>query len=289
MRLLRLTLRDATAPLDVPVDAFAGGGSGVEPATSVDAYARVAWPGAARARAEESWSLRRGRSRLAAVVGLAAMSMPVAAPLQAQVASPFTTVEDTQEAGRQQATEPGGAVGTDARPAAATAPAGASDDRMMRALIGHRAELDLSEGRLATGQVLSVEDGVFVIALEPSMQLVTLSTSDVLAARLMAPALVAEVEAEPETKNRSTALMATGIATTAIGATMFVTWMFPSVLFGYSASSLATAAGVGAGLVAAGVPMWIIGGRNVEVTPTVAYEPLGDRAVTAYGGLRFAF
>lgn len=287
MRLLRLTLRDATAPLDAPVDAFAGGGSGVESATCADAYERIAWPSAAPDRVEASWSLRRGPSRLAAAVGLAALSVPAAAPLHAQVASPFTTVEQTQEGAREQATDAG--VDTNARPAATAAPASDSDDRLMRALIGHRAELELTEGRRATGQVLSVEDGVFVLALEPSMQLVTLSSADVVAARLMAPALVAEVEAEPETKNRSTALMATGIATTAIGATMFVTWMFPSVLFGYSASSLATAAGVGAGLVAAGVPMWIIGGRNVEVTPTVAYEALGDRAVTAYGGLRFAF
>ncbi|MCB9507500.1 MAG: hypothetical protein H6697_07515 [Myxococcales bacterium] len=45
----------------------------------------------------------------------------------------------------------------------------------------------------------------------------------------------------------------------------------------------------GGALVAAGIPMWIVGGSDARVAPAVSPTPATGRGRGAHGGLRFEF
>ncbi|MCB9507498.1 MAG: hypothetical protein H6697_07505 [Myxococcales bacterium] len=184
--------------------------------------------------------------------------------------------------------------------------------------------MTLAGGVVVTGELLSVSAEQVLVAQEPSGELAVVDPASVASVRVLAPAgspaapttaggtaqpsgnSLSSMPPEPETENRSTGLMVAGIATTISGAAALLVFGVGAAVDATTYSSSCDSYGcydyggswtsymwplavAGGAMLSAGIPMWIIGGADVEVEPTVSLAPIGGRGRGFHGGLRFEF
>ena len=172
----------------------------------------------------------------------------------------------------------------------------------LQSLAGHSVEISVADGPPIAGELLAAGDAVVVLARLEDGAVFEIPTSSITAVRLLTVAGAPPTGdmsylsagsldgGEAFTRNRSTGMMVTGIVLTSIGGLGVVGYTLGtaaqlaasgSASFAYYGLPMLAVSSV---LLGAGIPMWIVGGRDVEVQPNFAAT--GERVS---GGLSFTF
>ncbi|MFT6398192.1 MAG: hypothetical protein ACJAYU_002948 [Bradymonadia bacterium] len=178
----------------------------------------------------------------------------------------------------------------------------------LAALVGRNIEVLLTNGIAVRGELIASAAEKILISQSPDGSLAEIQRADISSVRVLgaaapspytlAPVSGFSTAVEPETRNRSTGVMVTGIVLTSIGAVSLLTYSVGAAAsaassYGYYgsynsfASSMAPLALMGVVLLGAGIPMWIVGGKDIEIEPNVAFRG-GDNG-RVHGSLRFSF
>lgn len=288
---LSLTLRSAGVPNEEPpIDAFRVSAETALPWKEVRRLAQsvasepieIAAPPIPRTPAEasrssETWLIRQRRAKPIAAAGLAALVHTTFAP-QAHASDVAQVVAQAE------------------MPSADA----------LAALSGHRLELTFHNGVVVAGTLLSSNETSLLIVQEPSGALAEVPRSDLRTIRVLGLAVSdappEDFEArEPVTRNHSEGLMIGGIVLTSLGAVSLIAFGIGafSQSISYSAyynssyygsewvEDMWPLAVTGGLLVGAGIPMWLVGARDVEVRPGLAFS--GGSGSRVSGSLRFSF
>lgn len=222
-------------------------------------HSTVEYGCAAPANAPKSWALKRDGTIPAAVLGLAMVLSPSAGSVaQAQ----------------------------DGAAAAHTLPSADS----LNALAGRRVQVEFADGTIVLGELLSATNEEIMLAQEPNGRVVEFPSSELARVLVLAPAFD-ETQLRPVIvadgpERRSTGMMVAGIVMTSVGIAnlmSFGTWTMLSSGYVYYSWPFAVTGGV---LLAAGIPMWVVGAAEVEVAPA-AYSDGGE--IFSGGRIGFSF